>query len=241
MKPLICNFILLILLAHCSTRKMQESSVPNSDSTLATYTEFDSASGEFNDDSENNDSLLTSIGNAVDDIASAAKEKSLYSLRGTFAGHENSADATYFFDATMSLTYCTVKWGSEMTSGSFEYYFINDSLVAGLEENAYNDFEESVTLHTKFHPIYGYSTTNGTEDDSGVTYLGEADYYSRNSDSLQEYNRLLNRIREYQDSVSTDGEYITIHLENVVNYGEDFLETEDFRISKSVFENIIKD
>jgi hypothetical protein len=49
------------------------------------------------------------------------------------------------------------------------------------------------------------------------------------------------RIKEYRNSISTGGDMVKIHIENTVNYGEDFIETEDFEISQAVFDQLIKD
>jgi hypothetical protein len=95
-------------------------------------------------------------------------------------------------------------------------------------------------LHTGFKSVYGFARTNGTETDSIVTYLTKEDYVLKNSDALNEFGRLISRISEYQDSVNVNGESVTLQIENIVNYGEDFTETETFRIDKVIFDGMIK-
>jgi hypothetical protein len=233
---LLVLFAILIVSAGCSNQKLHDPS--ESDPSLATNAELDSTTGTFF--GEYDDTLQLTFASAIDDVANAARERSVYSLKGIFAGYENAAEAVYYFDSSLSLTYCTVAWTSEANSGSFNYYFSNDSLVAGREENAYNDFEELVLLHTKYHPIYGLSTTNGSEDDSGVTYLSEGEFISRRKTSREEYDRLVERIKEFQHSVSIEGDFVTIRHENLVNYGEDFTEREDYRMSKTIFEKLVR-
>jgi hypothetical protein len=241
--------LLCIILAffQCSTNRIQESSSADStslsDSPTADLEPEDDSNEEdtFSEEGDDNsDTLAFALEAVIDDEANNASESAVYSLSASFSGYENSADAMYYYDSALALKYSVVTWASEGTSGSYTYYFQDGNVIAGREENAYNDYEEIVLIHTRFKPTYGLSKTNGTENDSQPSYLGEADYVSKNADAINEYERLIGRIAKYQDSVSYEGDFITLHLENVVNYGEDFTETENFRISKPVFERLIK-
>jgi hypothetical protein len=240
--------ILLFVIAACSSPRTQDGSLTPSDTT--SLAEADTAS-EYNDNTEYadevveeeiaDDTLASAFQTAIDETATELTTASVYTLTASFSGYESGTDAEYHFDEDMSLAYCNVTWSMEGSSGSYTYYFTNDELVAGEEQNSYNDYEETVLLHRKFKPSYGFTTTNGTEDDSNHTILGEADYISRNTDSHNELDRILSRIREYQDSVSIEDDVYTIRIENIVNYGEDFTETEQFKISKKLFDAWIKE
>jgi hypothetical protein len=250
MKVQAALFGLVLLAIACSQKPTQDSanspaaSVDSTDSTIAEYSDDEAYSedSEYADESETSrDSLAQAITEAVDETEEERKNASVFSLSGTFKGYENSTDASYYFDNNLTLTYCDVSWSMEGTSGKFMYLFDGDDLVGGHEDNYYNDFEEYVTLHSKFNPTFGFSKTNGAEDDSYINLIGEADFLSRKSDANTQFQRLVSRIKEYQDSVTIDGEFFVLRLENVVNYGEDFTETEEYKISKRVFDKLIKD
>lgn len=238
--PILLALICLVSF-NCSTRKVQDGSEAFIDSSGTTTIQQveELVADSANSDYEGTDTLQISIEYAVEQTATEHESLSRYTLNASFSGYETSTEATYHFDSLISLTHCSASWSSEGTSGTYTYYFKDNKIVAGREENYYNDFEEVVTLHSAFNPVFGFTKTNGSEDDSDVTYLGEADFESRNSDAQNQFRNLLTRIAEYQDSIITNGETITIHIENIVNYGEDFTETEHFEISKPVFESLI--
>jgi hypothetical protein len=233
MKKYFSILLSLILLCGCST-KVHEAATLETDSTgLAEDYSGDGTPADM-------DTMAFAFETAIDDIANRWKEQTAYSLNATFSGYENGADATYYFDNQLQLSYCTVTWSMEGSSGTYSYFFQNDSLVAGREENQYNDFQELVLVHPGFRPIFGFSKTEGADSDSIPSYVSEEDYVTKNSDALNEFSRLLDRLRTYADSVTVGDNVITLHLENVVNYGEDFTETEDFRIDKPIFDLLIK-
>jgi hypothetical protein len=220
---------------------MQESSLK--DSTMTVVAVSDSATSLEQDvgRAPDGDTLAFAFETAIDDMANHCSERSAYSLEAVFSGYENGSQSTYYFDKDMTLTYLTTSWDSEGSSGTSSLYFLGDSLVAAREENQYDGYQEIVLVHTAFKPAFGISKTNGTDDDSSPTVLAEKYYRSRNDDTLNEVRRLLALLKENADSVSVEDKVVRVHLENVVNYGEDFTETQDFRIDKSLFESIVKD
>jgi hypothetical protein len=244
MKFLIIIQVLLscLILINCSRQNNRDetsladtTSLPPSEVTNETTPAFEEVAMDVEDDS-----MKLEINNGIEDIASLCKNRSVHTLSGSFSGYESSADATYYFDSLFSLTYCTVNWGSEGTSGNYTYYFRNDSLIAGMEENYYNDSEEVIYVYTGSAPVFGYSKSNSPDTDESVTYMSEKDYNSKNADAVNELNRLIGRISEYQDSVSVSGKLVTLRIENTVNYGEDFTETENFDMSQEIFDNLIR-
>jgi hypothetical protein len=231
-----------LIFIHCSQQKNQDeasqldtTSLPPSEITDVTTPVFEEVAMEGE-----GDSLKFVIDNGIEDIASICRDRSVHTLSGSFSGYESSADATYYFDSLFSLTYCTVTWGSEGSSGNYSYYFRNDSLIAGKEENYYNDSEEFIYVYTRSAPVFGYSKSNSSESEESVAYLSQKDYSSKNADAANELNRLIGRISEYQDSVSVSGKLVTLRIENTVNYGEDFTETENFDMSQEIFDNLIR-
>jgi hypothetical protein len=129
----------------------------------------------------------------------------------------------------------------EGTGGSFTYYFEGDDILAGKEINSYNDYEELIWINNRFKPAYGFSRTDGADADDQINYLTRADYEAKNNSVKADYQKLLIRIREYQDSLKINGDEVSIFIENIVNYGEDFTEKEEFTINKVLFDELFGD
>jgi hypothetical protein len=236
MKKTLLIELSLVFVFACSTKGIHETATPGSSIDSTGITEAYDEPPEFPD----MDTMALAFETAIDDIANRWKEHSAYSLDASFSGYETGADATYYFTKDLQLSYCMVTWSMEGTSGTYSYFFQNDSLVAGREENQYNDFQEVVLIHPGFRPIFGFSKTEGADADSIPSYISEEDYVTKNSNALNEFSRLLDRLRAYADSVTVGDHVVTLHLENIVNYGQEFTETEDFRIDKPVFDLLIR-
>jgi hypothetical protein len=242
---LILRFVLgCVLLQSCSSAQKQDVTLPNTDSV----TFIQSDSGDTNSSYANfhnlippEDTLTLALEDAISKLADAMETKMVYKISATFSGYENGVDANYYYDSLLNLTYCTVSWSSEGTSGNYTYYFHNNSLIASRENNYYNDSEELTLMHSQFKPTFGTSLAIDTADVLHRTLLGAADYNEKNSSAISEYDRLINRIKLYQDSASVNTETVTLQIQNTVNYGEDFTEQEDFEISRKVFDTLIKD
>ena len=213
----------------------------DSATTHANGTLSDSTSGDVETDAPDSDTLSLAIESALDDLANQSAERCPYTLSAQVSGYESGSDATYHYDSAVSLRYVVVQWDMEGSSGSYTYYFNNDQLIAGREENSYNDYEEIVAFHSRFRPVSGYSLTNGTEDDSQPGYLSEGDFILKQVDAINEYQRLLARISELRDSVAQKGDEFVFRTEKVVNYGEDFTEKEEYRMSRAVYEKLFKE
>jgi hypothetical protein len=123
----------------------------------------------------------------------------------------------------------------EGSSGNYSYYFENDSLAAGKEDNSYNTYDESIIFCRGLKPYPGLISTTG-ENESDPVYLTEPDFLTKNRDALNEYQQLITRISSNSDEAVTQNGYSKIHIENVVNYGEDHTETEDFELDAPLFE-----
>src|SRR5688500_15182301 len=80
-----------------------------------------------------------------------------YTIYSSFTGYENTSKCKWLVDSLLNFRYCEVDWGMEGSSGSYSYYFDRENVLAGKEQNYYNDYEESVWIHTRLKPIYGFS------------------------------------------------------------------------------------
>jgi hypothetical protein len=162
-----------------------------------------------------------------------------YTIRARYSGYEYGADATWYFDSLLNLRYGEASWSSDAGEGEYKYFFKNDDLLAGTEENSDHSNVEKMFIHEGFKPCYGFSKTFGAED-STITFIYQPGYTSKNNNVKQDYTKLLTRLQQYRDSVSVGLDDVNLHIENVVNYGEDFTETEDYTISKILFDKLIK-
>lgn len=192
---------------------------------------------------EDPDALMEAIRRQIEKTWSVPDENNTkeYTIYSSFKGYENTAEGKWLVDSLLHLKLCEVDWGMEGSSGSYSYWLQNDEILAGEEQNYYNDYEETVLIHSGFQPTYGFSRTNGTENDSIPYFLQEADYISKNERAKGDFSKLISRIRELQHSVSLTGDEIIILDENVVNYGDDFTETEKYVLSKTLFDIIVND
>jgi len=127
----------------------------------------------------------------------------------------------------------------EGSSGSYSYYFENENLVAGKEDNSYNAYDENTIFCKGLSPFVGLTSTAG-ETETDPVPLTESAFLTKNKDALNEYHRLLSQIAEYSGEATTDGSHTNIHIENIVNYGEDYTETEDFEISTPLYDALFQ-
>jgi hypothetical protein len=232
-----------LLITSCSTRNIQENTQdPIEPVTMmvedTVALEEDAAT---EDDFLANDSITASFQQAVETTKSESEKNYRYSITGTFSGYESSADATYYFDGDLHLTHCEITWSSEGTSGEQAYYFKADEFIAGREKTYYPNYDETVFIYADFKPIFGVSKTDEPDVETIVKYLDKSEFDSRSSSIQNDFNRLINRISEYQDSVSVNSGSVTLRIENTVNYGVDVTEREDFQIDKILFDRLIKD
>lgn len=233
--------LLITLLGSCTSGSSKIASLDEVKSdTLITETDSADIDTYDNIDSDPDDGeLVQQINDGADSITSAYSSEKFYTIYSSFSGYETGADAKWVVNDDIELQYCEITWSMEGTSGSQTYYFSNEQIVAGDEENFYNDYEELVKIYKQVGTVYGYSRTNGTESDSVINFLQEGDYASKNEEAKSHFTKLLNRILELQDSVIENENDVTIRVENIVNYGEDFTETEEYRINKKVYKSLI--
>jgi len=183
--------------------------------------------------------LVEEINAKIDSVSSSYSDKGFYTIYSSFSGYESGAEGKWVVDEDLQLQYCEISWSMEGTSGSQTYYFFEDDVLAGEEETFYNAYEENVKIYNHVGSAYGFSRTNGLETDSIINIIAEDDYVNKNEGVLEEFGRLLGRIVELQDSVIENENDVSIHSERIVNYGEDFTESEDYRINKMIFKNIL--
>jgi hypothetical protein len=185
------------------------------------------------------DSLNTLFQNVDDSLSAdhAERKSQYYSIISSFSGYENSANSTWYFDREFNLRYCEVAWDMEGTSGKYSYHFKNGRIFSGTEENQYNDYIELVKVFAGTAPVYGVAKTEGSDADGLITYLTENDFDANDSDVKGEFQKLLDRIKENSEDAVLGEEDVTIHIEEVENTsGTEMTETEDYTISRKLFE-----
>jgi len=232
-------FLLVPAIVGCSTGATQVSTreLPAKDSSSVPSEE---TSGKAEEDP---DAMREAIQAEIEQTASDFDETLArdYTIYSTYQGYENSSDGKWCMDSLLNPRFCEVNWNMEGTSGSYSFYFDDEDVLAGEERNSYNDYEEKVWIHTKFKPTYGFSATEGTENDSIPYFLQEADYFSKNDRAKEEFAKLILRIRELRDSVAMDDQEVTIRVQTTVNYGEDFTETEEYTLHQKLFDLIVNE
>jgi hypothetical protein len=238
-------FSVFLVFLNCTTKPSSENqSVTKTDTTsgigiaVADTLAYDTIIEDFN---EPPDQLSDSLQESVQNLVAALRDKpgtTTYYINASVSGYEHSFDATYYFDSLLSLTSCSISWSMEGTSGSGEYYFIEEELAGGEEKIYYNDSEEEIWIY-KSPEHYGFTRTMGTDSDS-VNPLGESEYNEKRNEIWNDFEKLLSRVRENEDAVGIGEKRVTIHLENVVEYGEEFIETEDYDMDRVVYDQLVK-
>lgn len=238
MKFLAVALIPLVLMG-CAENPLQE--VTGDTKSLDSLLLTNQARGEAEDEFFPADSIAATLQSQTEDLEREVKAGIYLTLHANYSGYEADSDATWYFDSLLNIIFCEISWNTEGTSGSYTYYFEGDDILAGNELNSYNDYEELIWMNKYFKPAYGFSRTDGADADDQISYLTKNDYESKNTSIKNDYQKLLNRLREYQDSASENGNDVSILIENVVSYGEDFTEKEEFTVNKIVFDELIRD
>lgn len=243
----ICLLLISLLLLNCSKTN---STTQEADST-ATDSLFETViNEEISEDDETlaqyysgeGDSLVNAIRIAVDELAQKMEGDAPYTISARYSGYESGSESTWYFDSSMNLKYCKGSWDMEGTSGSYTYYFDGDDLMAYSAEDLYQESSESTILHTSFKPTYGFSTA-GSEESTDTTMLYEEAYNSNNQSAREEFSKLLRLIRDNMDSATVSDQEVSIRIERVdsQNYGMDVTISENYSISKALFDNYIKE
>jgi hypothetical protein len=238
MKFLVVALIPIVLMG-CAENPLQE--VTGDINSLDSVSLMYQAGGEPEDEFFPADSIAATLQSQTEDLEREVKAGIYLTLHASYSGYEADSDATWYFDSLLNIIFCEISWNTEGTSGSYTYYFEGDDILAGNELNSYNDYEELIWMNKHFKPAYGFSRTDGADADDQISYLTKKDFESKNVSIKEDYQKLLNRLREYQDNASANGNDVSILIENVVNYGEDFTEKEEFTVNKIIFEELIKD
>jgi hypothetical protein len=230
---------ILIFLTGCSTKPQKQTDIEGNSQDSVLLTSAENIDEQFDtEEFDLSDSIAGSIQSETEDLEREVKARTYYTLHASYLGYEADSDATWYFDSLLNIIFCDISWNMEGTSGSFTYYFEGDDILAGKEINSYTDYEEMIWINNRFKPAYGFARTDGADADDQISYLTRADYESKNTSVKADYQKLLARIHEYQDSLKVDGDEISIVIENVVNYGEDFTEKEEFTINKILFDEL---
>jgi hypothetical protein len=230
-----------IVLMGCAENHLQE--VTGDINSLDSVSLTSLTEGETEDDFFPADSIAATLQSQTEDLEREIKARIYLTLHANYSGYEADSDATWYFDSLLNIIFCEISWNREGTSGSYTYYFEGDDILAGNELNSYNDYEELIWVNKNFKPAYGFSRTDAADADDQIIYLKADDYESKNASIKNDYQKLLNRLREYQDSahVNKNDVSISIHVKTVTNNGKYLIEKEEFTVNKIIFEEVIKD
>jgi hypothetical protein len=233
-----------IFLLNCTKPVSKEISSEDSvkteqEATIDTTSERQAEVSEVPD--EIHDDFVAIVQQSFDSAFAVKKDESVHSMSASFQGYENSADATYYYDSALSLTYCEVMWNMEGTSGTNTYLFTADQVEAGKEELSTSDTDEVTIFLSEYRPRYGFTKTIMAEYNDEVIELDESKFISRRTEAVNEYNRIVARMLEYAQSMVVDEDGAVLELENEVEYGETFTERERFRLDLPIYEMLIVD
>lgn len=246
---LLVNLSLLIIsfsLLTCSKPAITESN-SEEDTTITAELSADTVYKESTTEieettfTEDGDDFTLMVESSFDSVLALKKSESVYSMTATFDGYESSADATYYFDSALSITYCEVGWSMEGTSGTNTYIFSADQVDGGKEELSGNSSDEITVFLSEYRPRYGFTRVMMSESDPKITELDESKFISRRTEASNEYNRIVARMLEYAQSMEVTESEARLQLENEVDYGETFHERELFRLDIPVYEMLIVD
>lgn len=231
--------MLAVTFVACSNAKQTERSSTDSlhVSTADNHDFEETSAGEIVE----GDSLANEIAKAVQELQTKFEIESnrTYTLTSNFAGYESSSTFTWYFDSLMNLRYYKGDWSMEGTSGSDTHYFEDDNLLASLSDEESGGIESTV-IFTGLKPIYGFTKTTGDDGEDRYTYIDETKYNARNSSVMQSLTEIVEFVRNNIDSATVTENEISIHLENTVHYGEDFVETQDCLIGKALYDKLVK-
>jgi len=187
------------------------------------------------------DSLAVVIEKAIQDIEREfGSMTDYYTISSRFDGYESGSESTWYFDKSLNLKYAKGSWDMEGTEGTYAYYFDGEDLLASIADDQYQEGSESTLIHKGFAPIFGFTRSNN-EGAEGVSYVYESAYTTSNKSAKEEFSKLLDLIRNNLDSAIVNDYEVSIHIENVVNYGIDVTQKEDYSISKVLFDKLIKE
>lgn len=162
-----------------------------------------------------------------------------------YTRYENAGETTCYFDTTFALRYCQGSWDAEGNSGRYTYCFDGDSLLAALEENDYNGSGETVMLHSGFGPVYGFTTsatgTGRQEEQEERRWYDEPRYRSKREQVESGYRTLIQRLRASRNLVVVSGEEVSLRIENAVSYAQDFVESEEYTVNRSLFNELVRE
>ena len=243
--------ICLLLISCTQTHKMQETNADSIslDSSAIDYGWDIADEEEYLDIDEDakdaaDDSLVSAITNEINKLSEKVKAEGgdYYTINSSFSGYESESESTWYFDSQLNMKYCTGSWGMEGNSGSYSYYFADDDLLAYSAEDFGQQTSETTQFHMAFKPAYGFSKTT-SESGEDTKYLDESFYTSTNSSAKDEFRQVLNLIRSNQQDASVTGDKVSIHIASVdsVNFGTEITITEEYSISKILFDKLIEE
>lgn len=235
------SILLVVAMVACSTKASKDpvdtTAVVQGDTTTIPQeaVQFISEPDPVSDLSSD-DTTQSSFLECLEAMATELETQSVYKLSVSFSGYENSSDATYYFDSLYNLLYSETSWSMEGTSGTYVSYFQNDLLAASREINSYNTYDEEVIL-CPHDGLYGDRTVSGDGDAAFQNPTIDNDYFkSKQAEVINEFNRIKDRVSEYANEATKESEVTKIRIENSINYGQDYLETETFEIDTPLFE-----
>lgn len=176
------------------------------------------------------DTTLEGLFSAEKNMIDKAKD-SLYEVTMTNHQYEASSDARWYFDAEINAVYFSISWSMEGTEGSTELIAKDGSVICSyIEENSITEkwCQSTGGIRTAVDENSGEETKTDLDDAYG----------SEQSVRLRDEVATLSEFLGEAEVVEDEGDYLTLRIEKVVNYGEDFTEYAEMRIHRKVYEGL---
>jgi hypothetical protein len=164
------------------------------------------------------------------DVIDSAAE-TLYQVTMSNHQYEATSDITWYFDAEINAVYFSINWSMEGTEGSTERIAKDGSVIC-------SSVQENSTYEKWCQSTGGIRTT--VDENSGQEtkdYL-DAVYGNEQSLSLQQDIAALSAFLQEAKVVEDEGDWVTLRIEKVVNYGEDFTEYAEVRVHRKVYDEL---
>lgn len=229
-----------LLLMQCTNTNKENNSIDSTINKQDSSTTLLRRNSSTLQSGSSKDSLATSIENKIQELSSITQSKlsDYYTITTNYTGYEAGSRYTWYFDKSFHLTYCKGNWDAESFGGTNLYYFENDHLLAALTEEFEQEEGKTTVIHKGFKPVYGYVTSS--EQKESITYLDETGYTAADTAARKQFSDLMKLLRENTGMAVIKDNEVSIHIENKVNYGTEFTEEENYSMSKTLFEAVIK-
>jgi hypothetical protein len=164
---------------------------------------------ELNFEEQLNEVLLDSLRLLMDNY-----NENCLTITIAYDGYESSSDESLYYDSLGTICGYHVTWNMEGTSGEEFYWFDKGKLS------------------------YVYEETYGQEEEPDVVFIdgneepGKILKYNPDIASIEQ--RISKLMTDKPDNVTEDETSVTIYIEEIKNYGQDFTETTKINFDKAL-------